>query len=143
LSAVTVAGCQRSPYELAPVRGKVTIDGRPVSQAKIMFAPVENADNANPGKPAFGLLREDGSYALTTYEIDDGAVVGEHWVTLVNLAREARAMQAKPERRSTAVPSFSQISVPRRVTVVPGKENQIDITLTRREVAQYGAVSDD
>ena len=49
------------PYELAPVHGNVTIDGRPVSQAKVMFAPVENAENAvNPGKPAFGLLGEDG-----------------------------------------------------------------------------------
>ena len=59
LIAVASAGCQRSPYELAPVHGIVTIDGRPVSQAKVMFAPVENAENAaNPGKPAFGLLRD-------------------------------------------------------------------------------------
>jgi hypothetical protein len=143
LIAVSVAGCQQSPYELAPVHGTVTIDGRPVSQAKIMFAPVENADNANPGKPAFGLLREDGSYALTTYETDDGAVVGEHWVTLVNLERDAQAAPAKRERRSTDVSSFTQMSVPRRVTVVPGKENQIDITLTRQDVARYGVVADD
>ena len=94
--AVASAGCQRSPYELAPVHGTVTIDGRPVSQAKVMFAPVENAENAvNPGKPAFGLLRENGSYTLTTYENDDGAIVGKHWVTLVNLTREAERQQAK------------------------------------------------
>ena len=57
---------------------------------------MENAENAaNPGKPAFGLLGEDGSYQLTTYENDDGAVVGKHWVALVNLTRKADKQQAE------------------------------------------------
>jgi hypothetical protein len=108
-----------------------------------MFAPVENADNANPGKPAFGLLRDDGSYTLTTYEADDGAVVGEHWVTLVNLARREQSARTKGDRRSFDVSLFTRISVPRRVTVVPGQENQIDIALTRQEVAKFGVVEDE
>ena len=144
LVVVASVGCQRSPYELAPVHGTVTIDGRPVSQAKVMFAPVENAENAvNPGKPAFGLLREDGSYKLTTYENDDGAVVGKHWVTLVNLTRKAAKNQTEGNRTISSLPSFTRLTVPQQVTVAAGQENQIDIKLTAKEVAQYGVVDDD
>ena len=144
LMAVVSAGCQRSPYELAPVHGTVTIDGRPVSQAKVMFAPVENAENAaNPGKPAFGLLRENGSYKLTTYENDDGAVVGKHWVTLVNLTRKAEKQQLVVRRAPNIVPTFTRLTVPQQVTVAAGQENQIDIKLSAKEVAQYGVVDDD
>jgi len=82
-------GCQQNPYELAPVRGTVTIDGHPLSQAKVMFAPSEVGTNPNPGKPAFGLLQPDGSFVLTTYKENDGAVIGEHWVTVIRLVKKA------------------------------------------------------
>jgi hypothetical protein len=138
---VAVVGCQRSPYELAPVSGTVTIDGRPVSQSTIMFYPTEHGDNANPGKPAFGLLNENGTYTLSTYETNDGAVVGEHWVTLINVARDSEAHGNQP--RSPGAPSFARLTVPRRVTVLPHQENQIDIKLSRQDVAQYGTGNND
>src|SRR3990172_2569518 len=87
---LAMTGCSRSPYELAPVHGRVTLDGRPLSQSKVMFAPVEVGDNPNPGKPAFGLVQDDGSFVLTTYRTNDGAIVGEHWVSIVRLTTEPR-----------------------------------------------------
>jgi hypothetical protein len=125
---LSVVGCNRSPYELAPVRGRVTIDGLPLSSAKVMFAPSDAADTPNPGKPAFGLLSDDGSFALTTYEDDDGAVVGEHWVTIVKLSKDNKPANAQ----------FDRLSVPRRVNVAAGQDNQIDIQLSAEDVARYG-----
>jgi hypothetical protein len=35
------------------------------------------------GKLAFGVLQSDGTFVLGTYEPEDGAVVGDHWVTVI------------------------------------------------------------
>jgi hypothetical protein len=126
------------------VRGTVTIDGRPLSQAKIMFAPVAGGEHANPGKPAFGLLQNDGSFTLTTYENNDGAVVGVHWVTLINTARSTTRTSAENGHRAPPnAPKFTRLAVPQQVTVVAGLENRIDIKLTRQDVAQYAVANDD
>jgi hypothetical protein len=127
-------GCQQSPYELAPVSGKVSIDGRPVSRAKVMFAPIEVGDSPNPGKPAFGMLQEDGSFVLTTYKPNDGAVVGEHWVTIINLARKAE----EPAASGAPQNAFGRISMPHRVKVNAGVTNQIDLKLTAEDVKRFG-----
>src|SRR5689334_3016237 len=77
-------GCSRSNLDLAPVHGKVTIDGKSLFQGKVMFAPVAKGDNVHPEKPAWGNIQSDGTFRLTTLKQDDGAVVGEHWVTIIN-----------------------------------------------------------
>src|SRR5689334_8120728 len=76
---VTWAGCSRPSLELAPVHGKVTIDGKSLFQGKVMFAPVAKGDSVHPGKPAWGKIQSDGTFRLTTLKPEDGAVVGEHW----------------------------------------------------------------
>lgn len=140
LATLAAIGCQQSPYELAPVRGKVTIDGQPVFNAKVMFAPVEAGGNPNPGKPAFGILRNDGSFVLTTYETDDGAVVGEHWVTIISLEKgtgsSGNTTRLSPKR-------FTKLAVPHRMPVKPGIENVMEISLTSDDVKKYGVLVSD
>jgi hypothetical protein len=139
MALAATGGCSRSPYELAPVNGKVTIDGKPLSQAKVMFAPVEVGDSINPGKPAFGLLQGDGSFTLTTYEKNDGAVVGEHWVSIVKLANKSNKATLVNHPASKE-PQFDRLNLPKKVTVVADQDNQIDLTLTSQDVARYGMV---
>jgi hypothetical protein len=142
IALTSAVGCSRSPYELAPVRGTVTIDSRPLSQAKVMFAPIESGDNPNPGKPAFGLLQPDGSFVLTTYSENDGAVIGEHWVTIINLAKKpAGATLVSNTSRGTF--RFSRLTVPQKVSVIAGQDNQIDLKLTAEDVNRYGVQLDD
>jgi hypothetical protein len=136
------SGCSRSPYELAQVHGTVTLDGKPLSSAKVMFAPVEIAGNVNPGKPAFGLIQNDGSFVLTTYEMNDGAIVGEHWVSIIALRekpREATLVSHSP----AAAPKFDRLSLPQKAMVVAESDNQIDFNLTSQDVARYGVVLHD
>jgi hypothetical protein len=132
-------GCSRSPYELAPVKGKVTIDGKPLSQAKVMFAPVEAGDSIDPGKPAFGLLADDGSFTLTTYKKNDGAVVGEHWVSIVKLSTKSN-QTTLVNHPASKEPRFDRLALPQKMTVVADQDNQIDLALTSQDVARYGVI---
>src|SRR5687767_13278701 len=121
-------GCNDSPYELAPVRGVVTLNEKRLPQGGIMFSPVAKGDSANSGKAAVGKIQPDGSFSLTTFEDNDGAIVGEHWVTIVN---------HDEENLPDGVPEFARIQVPQKKIVESGRDNQIDITLTRDEVRKY------
>jgi hypothetical protein len=127
IALVAAIGCNSSPYELAPVRGVVKIDGKPIRQGKVMFSPVAQGDDINPGRPAFGMLRQGGTYILSTYSDNDGAVVGKHWVTIINSAEDL----------PRGVPEFARVTAPEQRIVEAGKDNRIDINLTREEVLKY------
>jgi hypothetical protein len=120
IAIATTAGCNRSSFDLAPVHGTVTADGKPLFQGKVMFAPVAKGEVTNPGKPAWSKITKDGTYRLSTFQADDGAVVGENWVTIVNSAEDLPA----------DVPAFARLLMPQKVTVVAGKDNQLDIKMT-------------
>jgi hypothetical protein len=133
---IAIAGCGRTKYELAPVDGTVTIDGRPLTNARIMFAPVAKGGALEAGKPAVGRLGADGSFTLTTYRDNDGAVVGDHWVTIIRTAPNSGAGE------SLTSPTFDRLAVPRKTSVVSGQQNHIDINLSAAEVARFGRLFD-
>jgi hypothetical protein len=124
---VAATGCGSTAYETAPVHGKVAIDGKPLFQGKVRFAPIAKGENTQVGKPAFGDIQSDGTYRLTTFKADDGAVVGDHWVTILNVGEDL------PD----GVPEFARVTLPERVKVVGGQENEINITPSRDIVRKY------
>ena len=75
-------GCGPSRPEMAAVHGRVTYQGKPVVEGTIVFYPEK-------GRPATGTLAPDGSYRLTTFDANDGAMLGRHHVTI-----EARRITA-------------------------------------------------
>ena len=77
-----VAGCNRSPYELAPVSGVVTLDGRPLAAARVRFEPRASGDSMDAGPGSMGVTDSEGRYKLTTMKGNDGAVVGTHIVRI-------------------------------------------------------------
>jgi hypothetical protein len=60
----------------SPVRGKVTYKGQPLTKGRVIFEP------DGKGKQATGEIQPDGTFVLTTYQKDDGAVVGTHRVSI-------------------------------------------------------------
>jgi hypothetical protein len=70
------AGCGQSGPAVAPVKGRVTLDGRPLSTVDIVFQPMD-------GKPP-GTSRtdEDGNYELLYKRGVMGAPTGEHTVRI-------------------------------------------------------------
>jgi hypothetical protein len=70
-----LAGCGRGYPETAVVTGKVTYKGQPVPAGRVCFWPKE-------GRPAMGEIGSDGNYRLTSFSQGDGAIVGEHRVSI-------------------------------------------------------------
>jgi hypothetical protein len=62
---------------LVKLEGMVTLDGEPVQGAIVSFLPDERG-----GRFAVGTTVKDGSFRLTTYTKDDGALPGDYRVTV-------------------------------------------------------------
>lgn len=75
LVTVGCAGSDRPP--LGKVKGVVTLDGTPVPNASVMFTPIAG------GRPASGTTDAEGRFSLTTFDPGDGALIGEHRVTVI------------------------------------------------------------
>lgn len=69
-------------FGVASAGGTVTLNGQPVPDLMIAFTPQTPADGSNPGKSASGRTDAQGKFTLSTYDTDDGAIVGSHQVTI-------------------------------------------------------------
>ncbi len=78
---VVSIGCGSSDSKAtAKVEGKITASGQPVTGGSMNFQPV-GTGTSGVGKAASGTVQSDGTFKLTTYQPDDGAVIGKHRVT--------------------------------------------------------------
>lgn len=129
VTAIAV-GCNDSPYEVAPVSGKVTIDGTPITSGKVMFAPVSKDASVKSGKPGFGRLQADGSFTISTYGEQDGAVVGKHWATVIT---------SKDEKHGPNIPRFARYTVRSgTLEVQANQENQFEIDIKAADIRRFG-----
>lgn len=129
--AVTVAlflplsGCssgQAEHYDVVPVSGVITCQGKPVANATVNFTPQgsDAAAEGRPGRVALGITDKDGRFQLTTYENNDGAIVGKHLVT-VGLNRDE-------DTQADNSASFPCRDASQEVTVEPGmKEIKVEL----------------
>lgn len=124
-AATLVVGCGGPPFAQAPAKGRISVDGEPLTGGKVMFAPVAAPGEIEAGKPAFGDLDAEGRFVLGTYSTSDGAVVGEHWVTLLGVDDSRRWR-------------FDRLTIPTgRFKVVAGEVNDFDIDLTAELIAKH------
>jgi hypothetical protein len=68
------SGCKQTP-RVVPVAGKVLYNGKPLPFGSVMFQP-------DQGQAAVGDIQADGSFKLSSYGPDDGAVPGTHKVSV-------------------------------------------------------------
>ncbi len=70
-------GCGRN--NVAPVSGRITLDGKPLMRATIVFQP--DSEDKNPGPGAVGKTDMEGRYRLTLMTgKTEGAIIGKHKV---------------------------------------------------------------
>lgn len=86
--ATAGSGCKRTP-RVVKVSGTVFYNDKPLPFGSIMF-------QSDKGQPAFGMIGSDGSFTLSSYGADDGAVPGRHLVS-VTCYEGQRPGQAKPD----------------------------------------------
>lgn len=126
--SLSVIGCtqQGAEYNVAPVKGKVVSNGEPVTSGSIRFQPVsvEGTSGGQIGKPARGTVKEDGTFQLSTYGENDGAVVGKHRVMYLPVVQGAESYEDEP----TPSPYAGLEPKQEQVEVKPG-QNEITIEL--------------
>jgi hypothetical protein len=89
---LAMSGCGASagtPPATLPVQGKVTYKGQPLTGGSIDFEP----DGA--GREAHARIKNDGTFTLSTYSENDGAVPGLHRVAVTGSAKGVRSLPAK------------------------------------------------
>jgi hypothetical protein len=143
LIAFVVVGCGKGPKrpDVARVSGVVKFDGKPVEGATITFS-----NNKSP-RIATGMTDASGTYQLTTFSTNDGAIPGEHVVTISKFDQPAgtatspedyaKMMQGK--KGNVAPPGKAKGSLPAEYadpgksglkrTVVLGESNTFDFDL--------------
>ena len=70
-------GCSSQRYKVAPLSGKVMLDGKPLPKAWVHFAPIGSKDNPNPGPTSHGKTDGEGRYELQIDPEHPGSVVGK------------------------------------------------------------------
>jgi hypothetical protein len=78
LAVLLGAGCDSRPARV-PVSGTVTIDGQPLTSGYVRFVPQH-------GRPASGPIDSNGNFKLTTFDDNDGVILGQHQVEVIAVA---------------------------------------------------------
>ena len=131
LAAVGLAGC--GGPEMAPVSGRVTLDGKPLAGVVVNFFPVGSKERPTPGYPSLSEpTGPDGRFALANPHLKrPGAVVGPHRVSVntpvpashpVNFSATAPYYDPLPPKYSS--PSALSFEVP------PGGTTEANFDLT-------------
>jgi hypothetical protein len=126
-------GCGERLPPTAAVRGKVTIGGKAVPVGQITFMPAE-------GRPATATIAPDGTYRLTTFRPNDGAVLGKHKV-LIQATRITGAEQPKSFEEELKSVGKSP-GVPKLEWLVPEKYSRPDVSPLTAEVKRGENVID-
>jgi hypothetical protein len=71
-----LAGCGESGPQVAPVSGRVTLDGKALELADVVFQP----DGSQ--RASYGRTDSDGRYQVMFKRGQEGAIVGEHTVRI-------------------------------------------------------------
>ena len=87
--AACTAGCGDGRVALAPVKGTVTLDGKPLASGSLTFE--------SPGqRPATAKIVRGEIVEVTTYETGDGVPLGTHQVAVWSNEEAASAVTANP-----------------------------------------------
>jgi len=113
--AILAVGCGPSGPEVASVEGMVMLDGKPLESALVMFTPVAG------GRPAAARTDAGGCYVLQYTEDRDGALLGEHVVSISTYQEGdvSSGIAIVPER----VPAKYNVHSEIKTTVKAGNNN--------------------
>jgi hypothetical protein len=122
----------------SPVRGVVTLEGTPVAGATVLFMPDAEAEC----RPASAFTSTDGTFRLTTYTENDGALPGKYRVLVQKTeaakdrgaAEQSALERAKGKREEEA-------SQKHRKPFLPETYAKFDTTPLRCTVPVSGAVT--
>ena len=80
LCLTLLAGCGGERPPVAKSSGTVMLDGKPVEGVKVMFHPIDGG-----ARFSYGVTDDDGKFRLSTFGMNDGALIGRHKVAVVKV----------------------------------------------------------
>ena len=121
-----LSGCG-GDLKVAPVTGTVTLDGKPLERASVLFQPEKG------GRPSFGVTDANGKFTLAYSMNEQGAEVGS---ATVKITTKLQAESADGDYRENAPRAAERVPAryskePLKVTVEP-KSNTIDLVLSTK-----------
>ena len=125
-----MTGCGPQGPTIYPVKGKVVYDdGTPLSsEAVIEF---EALDGVWSGRNARGLVKEDGTFTVTTVKRHDGAVAGRHRVIVSDPYRGVDPEEGGGSVSPQIDKKFASYNTSELEVIVEEKENELTIEVTR------------
>ncbi|MCI0461866.1 MAG: transthyretin-like family protein [Gemmataceae bacterium] len=120
LALLASLSCSSGKRKLYPVRGKVLCDGKPAEDAIVTLHALD-ASQPMDQVPS-GRVQADGSFALGTYEPEDGAPPGDYKVILIWLPPDALARISPTGRLPNRLPDLysDAKTTPLTITVEEG-----------------------
>ena len=103
-SLVLFWGCAGEGPLCYPVRGQVTLDGKPLAEAMVVLHPLTGS--VVGGQKPIGFTDQDGRFVLTTYQSGDGAPPGEYAVTVEYRAMRTGRRRSRPRWTKHAARPF-------------------------------------
>ena len=100
LAVIVVVGCGGPPADVPPlgeVTGRVTLDGKPLANAAVVFSPADKRDS-------MGTTDENGEYTLL-FARQLGATIGKHTVRITKGAGGPAGEHAEGEQKDAAEPA--------------------------------------
>jgi len=129
--SLPVLGCDEDwQAKTVPATGRVTINGQPPEGAIVHLYPVDEKADIRNSRP-WGIVQEDGTYRLSTYERDDGAPPGTYKFTIKWPFDYTKPSTADRLNHRFDSPEESQWTV----TVEPDKTELEPIALTGVQIA--------
>ena len=126
-AAVIVAGCDRGE-KLAPVAGKVLVDGKPVTTGSVSFRPDASKGNTSLHQPT-GAIDSEGNYELLVPPARKGAPLG--WYKVVVTAFD-NPTPGKPLKSFVDMKYAEESTTTLTIEVVANPEpGRYDLKLTR------------
>lgn len=115
-------GCGDSTTDLAPVKGIVLLDGKPLTSGRVSAVPAK-------GRGANGVIGADGTFELTTENPGDGAAVGTHTVSVVSMSPGSGGPEGPRGKLLVPEKYTNDLTSGLTIEVKPG-ENNVKLELT-------------
>lgn len=118
-----LAGCS-SRLKTYPVKGRVEFEnGAPVVMGTVELQSIEYKVNAR------GNIQPDGSFELTTFEENDGAVGGNHKCVVIQMVIAENIPGYRPSTTGVVARRFADYQTSGLTCYVSDKDNEITLTV--------------
>jgi hypothetical protein len=127
-----IGGCKGGANlpALAPVKGKVTVDGKSVTSGQVVLIP-ETPEKGKEGALSAGQIDADGNYEISTGG-KSGAPLGKHKVTVTPPTMPMPGAKGPPKGEFNQKKYGDQKSTPLSITVVENPApGAYDLKLTK------------